>query len=102
MSDVLTPKEKLTAYERWELPSFDTADSIRISGNPNGLKLPTAVELENMQLHAREEGYQAGHQEGYQAGYAEGAKKAAVEADQLGALVSSMELALKEIDQQVA
>ena len=102
MSDVLTPKEKLTAYERWELPSFDTADSIRISGNPNGLKLPTAVELENMQLHAREEGYQAGHQEGYQAGYAEGAKKAAVEADQLGALVSSMELALKDVDQQVA
>lgn len=102
MSDVLTSKEKLTAYERWELPSFDTADSIRISGNPNSLKLPTAAELENMQLQAREEGFQAGHQEGFQAGYAEGSSKAATEAAQLTSLVSSMEQALQGIDKEVS
>ena len=32
MSDVLTPKEKLTAYERWELPSFDLPDSLQQRG----------------------------------------------------------------------
>ena len=102
MSDVLTPKEKLTAYERWELPSFDTADSIRISGNPRGMKLPTAAELENIQLHAREEGYQSGHQEGYQAGYNEGSQKATVETEQIAAILTSMNLAVQGVDQQVA
>jgi flagellar assembly protein FliH len=106
MSDVLTPKEKLTAYERWELPSFDTPDSIRVSGNAYGMKLPTAEELENMQAQAREEGFQAGqqagHEEGYKAGYAEGSHKAAMETEQLAALVVAMGQALKEVDQQVA
>jgi flagellar assembly protein FliH len=106
MSDVLTPKEKLTAYERWELPSFDTPDSIRVSGNAYGMKLPTAAELENIQVQAREEGFQAGqlagHEEGYKAGYSEGSVKAANETEQLAALVISMGKALKEVDQQVA
>ncbi len=106
MSDVLTPKENLTAYERWELPSFDTPDSIRVSGNAYGMKLPTAAELENIQLQAREEGFeagqQAGHEEGYKAGYAEGSLKAAIETEQLAALVIAMGQALHEVDQQVA
>ena len=106
MSDVLTPKEKLTAYERWELPSFDTPGSIRIKGGVQEVKLPTAAEIEEMHTQAREEGYQAGqqagHQEGYAAGYAEGAHKAAVETEQLAALVVSMGNATKEVDQQVA
>ncbi len=102
MSDVLTPKEKLTAYERWELPSFDTVDSIRISGNPRGMKLPTAAELENIQLHASEEGYQVGHQEGFQAGYNEGSQKATAETEQIAAILSSMKLAVQGVDQQIA
>ena len=106
MSDVLTPKENLTAYERWELPSFDSPDSIRVSGNAYGMKLPTAAEIENIQLQAREEGYQAGqeagHEEGYKAGYAEGSHKAAIETEQLAALVVAMGQALKGVDQQVA
>jgi flagellar assembly protein FliH len=106
MSDVLTPKEKLTAYERWELPSFDNPDTIRVTGSLSGMKLPTAAELEEIQLQAREEGFQAGqeagHQEGYQAGYAEGAHKAALETEQLAALVISMGHAIQEVDQQIA
>jgi flagellar assembly protein FliH len=94
MSDVLTPKEKLTAYERWELPSFDEVSGIRVSGNPNEIKLPTASELEDIQRQA--------HEEGFQAGYAEGSHKAALETQQLESLVASMALALKEVDQQVA
>jgi flagellar assembly protein FliH len=70
------------------------------------MKLPTAAEIEEMQVQAREEGYQAGqqagHQEGYQAGYAEGAHKAALETEQLAALVVSMGHAIQEVDQQVA
>lgn len=94
MSDVLTPKEQLTAYERWELPSFD-AGGIRVSGNPNGLKLPTASELEDMQRQAHEEGRQAG----YQIGYAEGVQKATQENQRFAALLNALE---QEVDQQVA
>ena len=94
MSDVLTPKEKLTAYERWELPSFDEGGGIRVSGNPNSVKLPTAAELEEIQNQA--------HEEGFQAGYEEGSQKAALETQRLAALVASMEFALQSVDQQVA
>jgi len=94
MSDLLTPKDKLTAYERWELPSFDEGANLRVSGNPNGIKLPTASELEAIQTQA--------HDEGFQAGYAEGAQKTALETQRLTELVSSMEQALQNVNQQVA
>lgn len=94
MSDALKPKEKLTAYERWELPSFDVHTDIQVSGNPNGIKLPTASELEEIQRQA--------HDEGYQVGYTEGMQHALIETQKLAALVSSMEHALAEVDQQVA
>ena len=102
MSNAPTPKEKLTAYERWELPSFDSPNGIRVIGNPNGIKLPTAMEIEDIQLQAREEGYLAGQQTGYQAGYAEGAEKVTSEIKQLAALVASMSQALREVDQHIA
>jgi flagellar assembly protein FliH len=89
MSDAITPKDKLTAYERWELPSFDVG-GIRVSGNPSGMKLPTAAELENIERQA--------HDEGYQAGYKEGAQKAAAETKRFATLLASME---QEVDQQV-
>lgn len=95
MSDVLTPKEQLTAFERWELPSFDEGGGIRISGNPNGMKLPTASELENIERQAHDEGYQAG----YQTGYAEGLQKADAETQRFATLLASLE---QELDQQVS
>lgn len=97
MSDEVIPKEKLTAYERWELPSFD-AGGLRVSGNPNAIKLPTAAELEAIGREAHDEGYQAG----YQAGYAEGSQKAAQETQRLAALVTSLQQAVAEVDQEIA
>jgi flagellar assembly protein FliH len=108
MSNALVPKEQLTAYERWELPSFDSdsPNGLRVTGNPNKIKLPTAAEIEEIQLQAHEEGFlagqQAGHQEGYQTGYAEGSLKAAMETEQLAALVVSMGQALQEVDKNVS
>lgn len=101
MSDVLTPKEQLTAYERWELPSFDEG-GIRVSGNPHGLKLPTASELEDIRQQAHEEGYQAGYAAGQQTGYGEGAQQVAQETQQLASLATSMGLAVQNLDQQIA
>lgn len=97
MSNVLTPKEQLTAYERWELPTFE-AGGIRVSGNPGGMRLPTAAELEEIQNQAREEGYQTGLQQGY----AEGAQRAAMESQRLADLVSAMQQALQAVDDEIA
>jgi flagellar assembly protein FliH len=91
MSDVLTPKDQLTAYERWELPSFDANGGIRVSGNPNGIKLPTASELESIQQQA--------HAEGFQAGYAEGLQKANAETQRFASLLAALE---QDVDQQVS
>ncbi len=85
MSDVI--KSGLTAYQRWELPSFDTpqpgADSIHAS------RLPTAAEFEQMQQQARDEGYQAG--------YAEGAQKA----QRMSELLAALEKELQQVDQEI-
>lgn len=74
MSDFATRAEdSLTAWQRWELPAFETGHhSVRAS-------LPTAVELEQMQQQAREEAAQAGYAEGRQRGYADGLQQAAQE-----------------------
>jgi flagellar assembly protein FliH len=106
MSNVLTPKEKLTAYERWELPSFDPVGSVKVTGNASGMKLPTAAQLEEIQQQAHEEGFEQGRQAGYSAGhatgYAHGAQQVTEETAQLVALVSSMEQALATVNQQIS
>ncbi len=106
MSDVVTPKEKLTAYERWELPSFDPEGSVKVTGNASGMKLPTAAQLEEIQQQAHDEAFEqgrsAGHEAGYAAGYAQGAQQVTDDAARFSALVGSMEQALAEVNQQVS
>ena len=97
MSDAARTKEQLTAYERWELPNFGTAGQevgaspVRQKNSARGIVLPTAVELEEIQRQAHDEGYQAG----LQAGSEEGRQRIAV-------LLSAMEQALQQADQAVA
>lgn len=85
MSDAL--KSNLTAYQRWELPSFDSpharVDSVHAS------RLPTAAEFEQMQQQARDEGYQAG--------YAEGAQTA----QRMAELLNALDKELQQVDQQI-
>ena len=101
MSDAATEKEKLTAYQRWELPAFDI---VKVADTA-----PTVAELEQIQLQAHEEGYNAGQAKGYAEGYAEGAQKARTEeqkahneAQLLAAIIGAMEKELQQVDQQVA
>ena len=81
MSDFATRAEdSLTAWQRWELPAFETGrNSVRAN-------LPTAVELEQMQQQAREEAMQAGYAEGQQRGYADGLQQALQENQCMSAL----------------
>ena len=98
MSDMIA-KDRLTAYQRWELPTFGIAKDG--AGGVSADKLPTAAEVE--QIH------QQAHEEGYQAGYAEGAQRARLEeqaardeAQRLAEMVGMLDTELQQVDQQVA
>ena len=96
----LVPKEKLTAYQRWELAAFDEAEQAaaraaeaaaqRLAEPPTAgvttetdgagagsapLTLPTAAEIERMHIEAHDEGYAAGFAEGKAEGMTEGKKE---------------------------
>lgn len=95
------PKEKLTAYQRWEMASFAPADA-RGGAAPDGerdasqppVTLPTADEIEQIRALA--------HKQGYDAGYEEGTARARVEALRLHTLVENLEAALAELDRDIA
>ncbi|MHB1116420.1 flagellar assembly protein FliH [Sideroxydans sp.] len=83
MSDIVTNEaDTLTAWQRWELPAFESGrNNVRAN-------LPTAAELEQMQQQAREEASQAGYEEGRQRGYADGLQQATQENQHLVALAN--------------
>lgn len=87
MSNTITPKENLTAYQRWELPTFD---AVPVVDTVPASMLPTAAQLEQIQQQA--------HEEGYQAGYAEGAQNV----QRLAEMLNALEKELQQVDQQIA
>jgi flagellar assembly protein FliH len=106
----------LTAWERWELASFDHGTAIAANTPPAHADHVTPAErssaafdrneVERICAEAREDGYQAGYQTGLQngkrAGYEEGQKAARAEADRIGKAANELDQALQEFDQQVA
>ncbi len=89
MSSAATPKALLTAYQRWELDSFDNPKSERTA-----VILPTAEQLERIQEQAQ--------QEGYAAGYAEGSGKAAAEAARLQTIAAELSEESQRLDRRLA
>ncbi len=118
--DSYIPKEKLTAYQRWELAAFDEEERARRQDSQEAPPvqestvpmpaLPTAEEIERIHTEAQESGFQAGFQageaagraEGLAAGKAEGLEAAKAAAAQLQTVVESFTLALGEMEQSVA
>jgi flagellar assembly protein FliH len=89
-----TAPEKLTAWQRWELPAFEAGRAFARNAG-----LPTAGELELMQQQWREESQQAGYAEGQNRGYAEGLLKAGQVNQRLSDLMGVLE---KQVDTEVA
>ncbi len=117
MSSGFIPKEKLSAYERWELATFDEGESsgklspadyveqapAAAAEHPaETVALPTAADIERM----HNEAYEAGHAAGLDAGHAEGREaglaEAREEASRLAALGDNLALQLQQLDQSVA
>ena len=105
------PKEKLTAYQRWELAAFDEdereanslekaaaqpADTPRQaepSSEPS-VVLPTATDIERMHNEA--------HEQGYSAGYAEGLAESQDITARMAEILQSLNQAVEGIEQHVA
>lgn len=111
MSDMIA-KGHLTAYQRWELPTFDMAQEVEATP---AATLPTAAEVEHIHQQAREEGYQAGYAEGEQRAREEEqaareekqkaleeGQKALEEAQRLAEMMEALEKELQQVDQEVA
>ena len=106
------PKEKLTAYQRWEVAAFDEAEQAARKASAAArttpistpeaepepesppVVLPTAADIERMYTEAQ--------QQGYAAGYEEGITQARTEATRIDALVTGVQQSIGELDQQVA
>jgi flagellar assembly protein FliH len=84
----LIAKEDLSAYERWELNSFDAP------GKRGPVSLTTVAQVEKIHQQARLDGYQAGLKEGRQ--------RADAEAERLAAVVTAFSSETEELDQRLA
>ncbi|MBL8397769.1 MAG: flagellar assembly protein FliH [Candidatus Accumulibacter sp.] len=123
----LIPKEKLTAYQRWEIAAFDEQQRAEseiedepILGEPAKeaeveprvvepitaqevpsepvIALPTAEEIDQIHREAHATGYTAG----YAAGFQEGIVVAQETAKQMARLMDGLQQALTGVDQAVA
>jgi flagellar assembly protein FliH len=94
MSSVVIPKERLSAYQRWELGSLD-------DGNPI-IALPTVEQIPKLREDAQQEGYAAGFEEGRRAGEAEGRQRSAEIAEQLARLAQGFRAELLRADDCMA
>lgn len=93
-------EDKRTAWERWELASFDppAAPNPQLAPGETAMTLSTAEEIERLLQQARETGHATGHA----AGYAEGKLQARTEGARLAALTTQLDTALSSFDQKVA
>jgi flagellar assembly protein FliH len=113
------PKEKLTAYQRWELAAFDEeereaalpdppqplnpppaeappeiAPTAEPKETPPPVNLPTVEDVERM--------YAEAHESGHASGYEEGSAQARAEAAQIHTLLGNVDRSLQDIDQLLA
>lgn len=103
------PLASLTAWERWELASFDEAESAPGTtqpGEPTQAPLNLANETNHLREIAQEEGYQEGFDAGHQAGLIAGEEKALAEgrllSAQLTQIITRFETGISEIEHAVA
>src|ERR1043166_8333929 len=93
------PKEKLSAYERWELNSFDTPRQAK--EDPKAAAEAAAARAEQIRqidAQARAEGYAAGHEQGFEAGRLESLAQTQPRAARLDQMLASLGTDLARLD----
>jgi flagellar assembly protein FliH len=94
-ASIVIPKENLTAFERWELASFDLGGGKQKAANTPVI---TEEELDQIRQRAHAEGYAAGQEEGRELGI----QQAAADTAKLQNMMGNLQQALNQVDEQVA
>lgn len=109
MSNAVLPKEKQTAYQRWEMASFAEEPSGKaIATTPGAAQVAQkneeekAARLEAELEQARREGYKLGLQQGFDTGIADAAAQVQQDRERLLTVINSMEEALKTADEAIS
>lgn len=84
----IIPKERLSAYQRWELDALDSLPQRAAAA------VPGAEEVERA--------YQTAREIGHAAGYREGAARARTEAERMQQLLAGLDRSLSEFDERLA
>jgi flagellar assembly protein FliH len=104
MSDAV-PKEKQTAYQRWELPSFgDERPSavVEKAAQQTALSMQQLVDVEAAKTAGREAGYAEGFALGQQAGLAEASTRSDEDAERMQQLTQSFDTTLGDVEREAA
>lgn len=101
------PKSLLSAWERWELASFDSAtESAVATAAKAGSPAVSDEEIERLREHARQEarqrGYAAGHAEGLAAGRAQAESMGREDALRLAQTLKNLERSIADLNRTVA
>ncbi|SDK12747.1 flagellar assembly protein FliH [Methylophilus rhizosphaerae] len=97
-----TPKEKMTAYERWELASFDEVSDTERVRREKAQAEENARTVSHILKQVRQEAYEEGFKTGYQDGLVQGQTRIEAESAQLLQLSASFQQALSMQDVAVA
>lgn len=95
MASTVIPREKLSAYQRWELNSFDGAGIAGSSASP-------AADAARANPSVQREGYDAGYRDGTIAAQADIVRAHAAQTARLAALVNTLSRDMTQLDAQVA
>lgn len=112
------PKELQTAYQRWEMNSFDRVAEPQpvfpdtapqepaLPAAPPSPELPSEEEIAAIREQAHQQGYEAGHAAGHEAGYADayarGQEESAAELARLQSIAATFSQALSQADESIA
>ena len=94
MPSSVVPKDQLSAYQRWELGSFDHPPRTN-----SGRREEDTIDHREQ---ARKEGYSAGHREGLQAGQREALAQMAPRIAVMEQLIAALKTDLARLDQELA
>lgn len=100
----MIPKERLTAYQRWEMASFDEAPNQGTAQASSKEELIAIREQARHEAYAKglAEGYQTGHSEGLKAGLAEGLAQTNQLIEQLTSIATHFNDELAQADNLIA
>jgi flagellar assembly protein FliH len=97
-----TPKEQMSAYQRWEMNSFGDERPSVVAKRPPPVELPTVDDVIRIKEEAAAEGYEEGHTAGYADGLKVGRAEAKKELEYLQAISGEFGKAVAEADETIA